>query len=88
MAGRLNRHIWRVGVFLGVAALVAAPILIYFALHPEHFLARSSLTLCSILAAVKVNLSESCYSMCGSIFYPLVFSATAIGATTSPVNRC
>ena len=42
MAGRLNRHIWRVGVFLGVAALVAAPILIYFALHPEHFLARSS----------------------------------------------
>ena len=42
VAGRLNRHIWRVGVFLGVAALVAAPILIYFALHPEHFLARSS----------------------------------------------
>ena len=42
VAGRLNRHIWRVGVFLGAAALVAAPILIYFALHPEHFLARSS----------------------------------------------
>ena len=27
--------------FIGVAALVAAPILLYFALHPEHFLMRS-----------------------------------------------
>ena len=42
VATRPNRHIWRVCVFVGVAALVAAPILIYFALHPEHFLARSS----------------------------------------------
>ena len=30
------------GVFLGVAALVAAPILVYFALHPEDFFLRSS----------------------------------------------
>ena len=28
-------------VFLGVAGLVAAPILVYFALHPEHFVSRS-----------------------------------------------
>ena len=31
-----------VGVFLGVAGLVAAPILIHFALHPEHLFMRSS----------------------------------------------
>ena len=31
-----------VGIFLGVAGLVAAPILVYFALHPEHFFMRSS----------------------------------------------
>ena len=30
------------GIFLGVAGLVAAPILIHFALHPEHFFLRSS----------------------------------------------
>ena len=30
------------GVFLGVAALGAAPILVYFALHPEDFFFRSS----------------------------------------------
>ncbi|MDE0068466.1 MAG: hypothetical protein OXO48_02035 [Caldilineaceae bacterium] len=29
------------GVFLGVAILVAAPILLYFQLHPEHFVLRS-----------------------------------------------
>ena len=29
------------GVFVGVAGLVAAPILIYFALHPEYFFMRS-----------------------------------------------
>ncbi len=29
------------GVFLGVAGLVAAPILVYFVLHPEHFFLRS-----------------------------------------------
>ena len=40
--GLINRHIGRVCIFSGVALLVAAPILIYFALHPEHFLARSS----------------------------------------------
>lgn len=32
----------RTGLLLGVAALVAAPLLIYFALHPEHFFLRSS----------------------------------------------
>ena len=30
------------GLFLGVAALVAAPILIHFALYPEHFFMRSN----------------------------------------------
>ena len=30
------------GLFLGVAGLVAAPLLVYFALHPEHFFVRSS----------------------------------------------
>ncbi len=30
------------GIFLGVAGLVAAPILIHFALHPEHFVIRSN----------------------------------------------
>ena len=29
------------GVFLGVAGLVAAPTLVYFVLHPEHFFLRS-----------------------------------------------
>ena len=31
----------RLGLFLGVTALVAAPILLYFALHPDHFFLRS-----------------------------------------------
>ena len=30
------------GVFLGVAGLVAAPILVHFALHPHHFFIRSN----------------------------------------------
>ena len=30
-----------IGTFAGVAALVAAPLLIYFALHPEHLIFRS-----------------------------------------------
>ena len=30
------------GIFLGVTALVAAPILVYFTLHPEDFIFRSS----------------------------------------------
>ena len=32
-----------IGAFVGVAALVAAPLLIYFALHPEYFVLRSNL---------------------------------------------
>ena len=31
-----------IGIFLGVAGLVAAPILVYFILHPEDFFSRSS----------------------------------------------
>ncbi len=31
----------RLGLFLGVTALIAAPILLYFVLHPEHFFLRS-----------------------------------------------
>ena len=38
---RLRPELWSVGVFLGVAALVAAPILVYFVLHPEDFFGRS-----------------------------------------------
>ena len=30
------------GVFVGVTGLVAAPILVHFALHPDHFIMRSS----------------------------------------------
>ena len=37
---RLRTELPWAGVFLGVAGLVAAPILIHFALHPEHFFVR------------------------------------------------
>ena len=40
--GPLKRNLPWVGLFLGVAGLVAAPILVYFTLHPEHFFMRSS----------------------------------------------
>ena len=39
---RIKAELPRTGIFLCVAGLVAAPILIYFALHPEHFFIRSS----------------------------------------------
>ena len=46
--GQMGRHPWarlraalpRVSVFLAMAGLVAAPLLVYFALHPEHFFMR------------------------------------------------
>lgn len=38
---RLRLALPRVVLFAGIAGLVAAPILIHFALHPEHFLMRS-----------------------------------------------
>ena len=41
-AGPLKRNLSWVGVFVGVAGLVAAPILIHFALHPDHFFMRSN----------------------------------------------
>lgn len=41
-SGRLRAELPKIGIFLGAAALVAAPILIHFALHPDHFLLRSS----------------------------------------------
>ncbi len=37
----LRRRLPSVGIFLGVAGLVAAPILVYFVLHPGDFLYRS-----------------------------------------------
>ena len=41
LASRLRLALPRVFLFAGIAGLVAAPILIHFALHPEHFLMRS-----------------------------------------------
>ena len=38
---RLRAELQWVGIFVGVAALVAAPILLHFALNPEHFVSRS-----------------------------------------------
>ncbi len=38
---RVRRELPWAAVFIGVTALVAAPILLYFALNPEHFLMRS-----------------------------------------------
>lgn len=40
--GLLKRNLLWTGIFLGVAGLVAAPILFHFALHPGDFFARSS----------------------------------------------
>ena len=39
---RLRGELPWIGLFVGVAGLVAAPILVHFALHPEHFASRSS----------------------------------------------
>lgn len=38
----LKRNLPMIGIFLGVSGLVAAPILIHFALHPDSFFDRSS----------------------------------------------
>ena len=38
---RVRTELPWIGTFAGAAALVAAPLLIYFALHPEHFILRS-----------------------------------------------
>ncbi|MXZ21246.1 MAG: glycosyltransferase family 39 protein [Caldilineaceae bacterium SB0665_bin_25] len=38
---RLKAELPWAAIFIGAAGLVAAPILIYFALHPEHFFIRS-----------------------------------------------
>lgn len=38
---RLRAELPRVAIFVGTAGLIAAPILVYFALHPEHFFIRS-----------------------------------------------
>ena len=40
-AGLLKQYLPRVGLFAGMAGLVAAPLLLYFALHPEDFSIRS-----------------------------------------------
>ena len=39
---RARAELPRVAIFLGVTGLVAAPILIHFALHPDHFYMRSN----------------------------------------------
>ena len=38
---RVRAELPRAGVFVGVAGLVAAPLLVYFALYPQHFFMRS-----------------------------------------------
>ena len=38
---RLRAELPWISLFMGVAGLVAAPILVHFALHPEHFASRS-----------------------------------------------
>ena len=38
---RLKAELPRAAIFVGAAGVVAAPILVYFALHPEHFFIRS-----------------------------------------------
>ena len=38
---RLRSELQWAGIFVGVAALVAAPILVHFVLHPDHFFLRS-----------------------------------------------
>ena len=63
---RIRAELPWVGVFAGVAGLVAAPILIHFALHPEHFFMRgnqvsifgSSSSQTGVLAALLVNVWE------------------------------
>ena len=40
--GRSRGELQRAGLFLGAAGLIAAPILAYFALHPEAFFSRSN----------------------------------------------
>ncbi len=40
---RIRDELPRAAVFLGVTGLVAAPILIHFALHPDHFFMRSDM---------------------------------------------
>ena len=46
LSSLLSSPLWaelpRVGVFVSVAALVSAPILVHFALHPEDFFSRSN----------------------------------------------
>ncbi len=39
---RVRAELPRVAIFLGITGLVAAPILIHFALHPDHFFMRSN----------------------------------------------
>ena len=39
---QVSAEVPRLVIFAGVAVLVAAPILVHFALHPEHFVSRSS----------------------------------------------
>ena len=42
ITSRVRAELPWVGIFAGMAMLVAAPILLHFALHPEHFVSRSS----------------------------------------------
>ena len=64
-------------LFVGAAALSAAPILIYFALHPDHLLLRSSQLWLFDQSVVQAMLRwANSWKMCGYIYCLLVFAAT------------
>ena len=70
-------------VFLGVAGLVAAPLLVYFALHPEHFFMRGRSSRSSVRDLARETLWALFWGMCGSICWPLVFAVIRTGGTIS-----
>ena len=76
-----------VGIFLGVAGLVAAPMSILLCI-PNIFLFVAVRSRSSIPIVVRENHWERSWLMCGRTCWPLVFAATRTGCTTSPANLC
>ena len=85
---RLRAELPWAGLFLGVAGLVAAPILVHFALHPEHFFIRSDQ-----LLVLQSNRSqgEPLGAFLGNVWAHLLalgFRGDPNWRITSPVSRC